>query len=871
MKRLMFCLMACLAVMLSSCGESHIIEVVPSDPNTEEVDTLSLVADKVIEVSNEIQPLFMQCTTVDELEKHLDEIIKMDGVEDAYISGNLLCVKIEGGYPLVWMYSTRASDTETESYSSSAIAKQEKQQTRAVSDTHKYLQGAKKICIMHQMSEDDRFKGDKKRYNELASKFEKYGFEVKKIDAPEFTRDFIKRTMPSYELIFFDTHGGYFDDMHWITTGERVDLTQKSEIRKYIKRGYTTITTIDEERGNTLTPTSYIIVSENYLRDSIATKFNNSIFFNGACKTLYHNESLADILLDLGVKNYLGYDDTNCESGKVGSDFFSRLLQGQTVGDAYSLLDKYDEKNGANLILMPASGADKNMCVVHPEPTTCNATNITSTSITLNGQIKNGRGYYAYGFCWGQHDKINIYNCESVIFENQGKEDSYTYQHQIECDDYSIKKIYFRSFVIFKDETVIYGDLKVFDIPRKKYPNESIIRDHLVRLYNSTNGAGWIENKNWCTDAPLSEWYGVDVWEAERDELEHYYRVDEGDLLFTLHLKNNNLDGFVDLQNCPYICGLYLSDNNLTFIDVSNCINLEEDIVEESQNLESINISGTQADLVVREREFPTLKSVKAEGLRGGNYISITSQNVSEFNITINDTAILNKDEYIEPEYHDFVSVYLENTSIPKLEIQNTVLLGTLKLRANQNLNSLVLNNLDFYYDKLHIEEHDNLKEVKFSNCSGLAKLFCTKNKSLEVLHVINCKDLKYLDCEENCLTDLQVLGLESLEFLWCSDNYLTELNVSDLPSLSSLACLHNRIVSVIPNKLKNIDFYYDQLYEYKYFSEDDIEKGWIKIRPSKYEGDYICYRKNQYGWYYTGEPNRGYHDETDDTYWMEH
>ena len=33
----------------------------------------------------------------------------------------------------------------------------------------------------------------------------------------------------------------------------------------------------------------------------------------------------------------------------------------------------------------------------------------------------------------------------------------------------------------------------------------------LAALYEATDGANWGRNDNWCTDAPLSEWYGVTV------------------------------------------------------------------------------------------------------------------------------------------------------------------------------------------------------------------------------------------------------------------------------------------------------------------------------------------------------------------------
>src|SRR5262245_25313612 len=33
----------------------------------------------------------------------------------------------------------------------------------------------------------------------------------------------------------------------------------------------------------------------------------------------------------------------------------------------------------------------------------------------------------------------------------------------------------------------------------------------LVDLYNSTNGPGWLNHKNWLTSMPVSKWYGVTV------------------------------------------------------------------------------------------------------------------------------------------------------------------------------------------------------------------------------------------------------------------------------------------------------------------------------------------------------------------------
>ena len=36
-------------------------------------------------------------------------------------------------------------------------------------------------------------------------------------------------------------------------------------------------------------------------------------------------------------------------------------------------------------------------------------------------------------------------------------------------------------------------------------------RAALIELYNSTNGDNWVNNTNWCSDLPVSEWYGIHV------------------------------------------------------------------------------------------------------------------------------------------------------------------------------------------------------------------------------------------------------------------------------------------------------------------------------------------------------------------------
>lgn len=61
-------------------------------------------------------------------------------------------------------------------------------------------------------------------------------------------------------------------------------------------------------------------------------------------------------------------------------------------------------------------------------------------------------------------------------------------------------------------------------------------RAALVALYNATGGDNWANKANWCSDRPVSEWYGV--------------IVDEQGRVLTLVLENNNLTGSIPAEFC---------------------------------------------------------------------------------------------------------------------------------------------------------------------------------------------------------------------------------------------------------------------------------------------------------------------------------
>jgi hypothetical protein len=76
-------------------------------------------------------------------------------------------------------------------------------------------------------------------------------------------------------------------------------------------------------------------------------------------------------------------------------------------------------------------------------------------------------------------------------------------------------------------------------------------RDALVVLYEATDGDNWDNNENWLTEAPVDEWFGVEV---------------EGGNVVELVLRSNNLDGELPLElaGLSALTVLQLQQNNLT-------------------------------------------------------------------------------------------------------------------------------------------------------------------------------------------------------------------------------------------------------------------------------------------------------------------
>ena len=145
--------------------------------------------------------------------------------------------------------------------------------------------------------------------------------------------------------------------------------------------------------------------------------------------------------------------------------------------------------------------------------------------------------------------------------------------------------------------------------------------------------------------------------------------------------------------------------------------------------------------------------------------------------------------------------------------------------------------------------------ELNLSGCSSIKRLryspiitLSTAEYAISSLDVSGCTSLLELSCRSNQLSYLDVTGCISLEELDVGNNSLTSLDVSSCSALRILRCKQNKIIREIRNEDLLETFEHDERYVY------DV---WDPVTGAYLPG---VVHTNPYGWYFPGEPGKGYH-----------
>lgn len=378
-----------LFMVACSSGKDDIVN--PEEP---EEETNLTEAEKIgkltYEINEEVGDIFLKSSDIGEMAKHIDEIKALDGVDDVWVSGDALNLRIEGGGIMQWLFSLAADTTMLET----SIAKIATRTTTSIG-SHNYLDG-KSVCLVNATSEDKAplFVDTRKQVDKIESLFISAGFDannVKRIEGESVNRAFFTKDITNYDYVLLIMHGCYDKNskIHGLRTGERVlwepsffenfidpesgekiEYKDKKRLNDFRKEKGLYISICKENRHGTDLLLPCWGITEDYINRNMGKLKDNAVIFNAACQSLMGNTKLGDYFINKGASAYFGYDESNSVGPYAAVEFYRNLLSGMTVQKAFDGISgkyKVDGKFSAFLKdIYNATGA--NNCIIHVEP-----------------------------------------------------------------------------------------------------------------------------------------------------------------------------------------------------------------------------------------------------------------------------------------------------------------------------------------------------------------------------------------------------------------------------------------------------------------------------------------------------------------------
>lgn len=474
-----------------------------------------------------------------------------------------------------------------------------------------------------------------------------------------------------------------------------------------------------------------------------------------------------------------------------------------------------------------------------------------------------------------------------------------TFENIPEGDNYTVVPII--KSPILKDipelkEYVLETASASIDVPSR---SEGDLRNYLIKLYQETNGPAWPESErtNWCTNLPLTEWAGV----TAHPSLKGLYRLEKhgitGNVDFSgcKSLETINIYGNINTLNvsdCPMLvefdtdaqnilarnCDgldiLSLNVEKCASADLSGCMRLsnlavqgvEKLIVSHCPSLTYLDISGNHAlkyldasecDRLYQINYITYLPSIPLVLIGGENleYLNVSGCTSLEdcFGGHSTDNPEIMEAEgyericYIETRRADASTgqefertLHIpEETLLKEINFSGVKAFEKIFVKGKQ-LEYLNLSNTHLWeiYETSFLDSH--VRNLDISGCLELKKAYIKGNQStvipLQKLNASNCSSLQYLNCQNSLLSDLSVSGCNNLLEFDVKNTMMKE-NVDEFLEKNN----------ILPTS-------YDCRYGYEYVRLEDFKPQWYVSKAID----------RGIGWWFTGEPGRGYHIEED-------
>ncbi|MBQ6202806.1 MAG: hypothetical protein IJK46_01770 [Prevotella sp.] len=330
------------------------------------------VQKNVVTVATSIEPIFNQCTTIEDMEQHLDEIKNIEGVENVYSTGTDIVVQVKDWYNIVYnLFLRQEVPFVTQNAKELASRLKKKSNTVNSASTTK-----PKVAIVFQMVDDLSREWQLYLLVDLKENFERKGFDVTLIADEEkgdekLDADFYLTRMFDYDMVLLFTHGLSLGGKHALYTGESANafggtfLTVENRARQDLDEYGIAGCHVGTERLSDGTYKEklkyYWYVSEDLIKKSSA-KFNGQgmhVVFIGACEQLKgdeksitfadgqtesYNDSFAQVLFNKGADYVAGYTRKALRSCNAGNNFYRNMLNGFSLDASLAYLPGIQKK-----------------------------------------------------------------------------------------------------------------------------------------------------------------------------------------------------------------------------------------------------------------------------------------------------------------------------------------------------------------------------------------------------------------------------------------------------------------------------------------------------------------------------------------------
>ncbi len=322
------------------------------------------VLERIVAAQNVVDPIILNCETAQDVEKYIDQIKNTEGVEDAWICGNSLFVKIEGWEQIAYHLEHETPDVPDMTNISYTVKKAvAESETKTIQNDGNPL----KVIIANQEHYDTNRRSQIKSCMDLKKDFEDCNINARYSDRPK--KEFFLKDMYYYDVVFLITHGDWDGQKHTLYTADSLGISFGNDSKETMEQWRSNMQKLREEIPGEPTLKHLYMGSTTEYRDGVKclikrpaltelffseivdAEFGNphSLFFNVACHSLQDNDNLGNSFFEKELGVYMGYTNANSVGDDAGIAFLRSMLEGKSFGVANHELDsKYKEEKRSN-------------------------------------------------------------------------------------------------------------------------------------------------------------------------------------------------------------------------------------------------------------------------------------------------------------------------------------------------------------------------------------------------------------------------------------------------------------------------------------------------------------------------------------------